>query len=196
MYKRQPIDSAPTAPIGSAAAATEPIPPLLGVQSLDGNPDLLLERPTPAELEFRKTVERYSHADWAREQRSESTCDAAIRYVLFGSPAALPDDFLSHAPSHKRPPLSEIHSVADKGRLHKDDDGTLLLVRKSTPAPAADPGAPSGCAAHLRDDEPSRIYAPILMRPWIMQHATPPPYATLGSPARFQCLSDSIGGSA
>ena len=75
----------------------------------------------------------------------------------------------SHIPSHKRPPLSEIRSLADKGRLHRDDDGTLLLVRKSTPASVAGPGTPSGRAARLLNDEPTRIYVPLLMRPWIMQ---------------------------
>ena len=144
------------------------MPPLLGVQSSDGTPAPLPERPTASELEFREAVERYSHADWAREQRAEPACDAAIHYLLLGSPAAFPDDFLSHIPSHKRPPLSEIRSLADKERLHRDDDGTLLLVRKSTPAPTAGPGAPSGRAARPLNDEPTRIYVPLLMRPWIM----------------------------
>ena len=42
----------------------------------------------------------------------------------------LPDDFLLHLAPHKRPPLSEVRSSAEKGRLYTDDDGILLLVRK------------------------------------------------------------------
>ena len=57
------IGSALTDPIGSAAAAIEPFPTLLGVQSSDGTPAPLLERPTAVELAFREAVERYSHAD-------------------------------------------------------------------------------------------------------------------------------------
>ena len=92
------------------------------MQGSDGTPAPLRERQTAAELEFYEAVERYSHADWAREQRVEPAFDAVIRYLRLGSPAALPDDFLSHIPSHKRPPLSGIRSLADKGRLHRDDD--------------------------------------------------------------------------
>ena len=29
-----------------------------------------------------ESVERYSHTDWAREQRAEPVCDAVIRYLL------------------------------------------------------------------------------------------------------------------
>ena len=65
------------------------------MQSSNGTPASFLERPTLVELEFREAVERYSHADWAREQPTEPACDAAIRYLLLGSPGALPDDFLS-----------------------------------------------------------------------------------------------------
>ena len=101
---------------------------------------------------YKRQVERYSHADWAQEQRAETVSDAAIQYLLLGSPAALPDSFLSHIPSRKRPPPSEIRSLADKGRLHNNDDGTLLLVRKSTPALTAGRGAPSVRAAHLLND--------------------------------------------
>ncbi len=127
-----PIRSPPAA---AAAAATEPTAPLLGVQSSATVPPVALpEEPTPAELEFRESVERYSHADWAREQRAEPACEAAIRYLLMGSPPVAPEDFLSHIPSQKRPPMSEIRSLTDKGRLHRDDDGTILLVRKPTPA--------------------------------------------------------------
>ena len=79
------------------------------------------------------------------------------------------DDFLSHIPSRKRPPLSEVRSLAYKGRFYRDDDETLLLVRKTIPTLATDPGTPSGHAARLLNDEPTRISISLLMRPWIMQ---------------------------
>ena len=89
-------DSAPTAPIGSAAAATEPVPPILGVQSSYCTPPAPFpETPTPAELEFRESAEHYSHADRAREQHAEPACDAATRNLPLGS-CVLSDDFLLH----------------------------------------------------------------------------------------------------
>ena len=61
-----------------------------------------------------------------------------------------------------------MRSLAEKGRLYTDDDA-LLLVRKFTPPALACPDKPGGRAARLLDDEPTRIYVPLLMRPWIMQ---------------------------
>ena len=46
-----------------------------------------------------------------REQRAEPACDAAIRYLLLGSPAVLPNDFLSPIPSHKRPLLCRVAAL-------------------------------------------------------------------------------------
>ena len=46
---------------------------------------------------------------------------------------------------------------------------SMGVWRKSSPTPAASPGAPSGRAARLLNDEPTRIYVPLLMRPWTMQ---------------------------
>ena len=81
----------------------------------------------------------------------------------------LPDDFLLHLAPHKRPPCSEVRSLADKRRLYADDDVILLLVRKSTPPAPVYPDKPGGRAARLLDDEPTQTYVPLNMRPWIMQ---------------------------
>ena len=62
-----------------------------------------------------------------------------MRYITIGRPSALPPDFLSFYPSHKRPSLSDIQELAGKRRVH------------------------------TTDDDPIRIYVPLLMRPWIMQ---------------------------
>ena len=59
----------------------------------------------------------------------------AMRYITIGRPSALPADVLSCYPSHKRPSLSDIQELADKGRLHTTDDDIVLLVRNPTPPP-------------------------------------------------------------
>ena len=123
-----------------------------------------------AELEFRAAVARFSHADWAREQRNELVCDATIRYILLDRPSVLPSDFWDdRVPLTRRPSLLEIRELANKGRLHIDDDGLALLVRKQTKAPSPSPHRPGERAARLLNDESLRIYVPMLMRPWIMQ---------------------------
>ena len=81
----------------------------------------------------------------------------------------LPEDFLLHLAPSKRPPLSEVRALADKSRLYRDDDGILLLARKLTPPVPVCPDKPGRRAARLLDDEPTRTYVPLLIRPWIMQ---------------------------
>ena len=79
-----------------------------------------------AEGQFADSVARYSHADWEREQQAEPTCHAAMRYITIGRPSALPPDFLSCSPSHKRPSHSDIKELAGKGLLHTTDGNTVL----------------------------------------------------------------------
>ena len=97
-----------------------------------------------------------------------------MRYIALGRPPALPDDFLSCSPSHQRPSFSEIQDFASKDLLHTTDDGTVLLVRQPTPQPAPDSQRSVGRAVGMLNDEPIRIYVPLLMRPWVMQacHST------------------------
>ena len=68
-------------------------------------PVALPEMPSSAEIEFIESVERYSHTDWAREQRAEPVCDAVVRYLLLSSPSVLPDNFLLHQAPRKLPPV-------------------------------------------------------------------------------------------
>ena len=82
-----------------------------------------------AELQLADSVARYSRADWEREEQAEPTCHAAIRYITIGRPSALPPDFQSCYPSHKRPSLSDIQELAGGGRLHTTGDDVVLLVR-------------------------------------------------------------------
>ena len=165
----RPIDSVPTASIGYAAAATELVPPLLGVQSSDGTPTPFPERPTPAELEFREAVECYSHDDWARTTRRTSLrCRHSVPPAR--EPCGPPQRFsLSYSISQTAPSVSGCCSLADKGRLRRDNDRTLPLARKSTPTSVDGLVTSSGRAAHLVNGESStQIYVPLLMRPWIM----------------------------
>ena len=102
------IDPVPAALIQHATDAAPPAPPLLGALPPEApwrvsTPAALPEMPSPTEIEFIESVERFSHNDWAREQRAKPVCDAAIRYLLLGSPSVLPDDFLLHLAPHKHP---------------------------------------------------------------------------------------------
>ncbi|CAN0544121.1 unnamed protein product, partial [Laminaria digitata] len=111
---------------------------------------------------------------WVRGQRAEPACHATMRYIALGRPPALPPDFSSCFPSHQRPSFSEIQDLAGKGKLHTTDDDIVMLVRKTNPPPPPDSTRPVGCTACLLNDEPVRIYVPLLMRPWVMQacHST------------------------
>ena len=91
-----------------------------------------------------------------------------MRYIVLGRPPSLPADFLSCFPSHQRPSFSEIQELTGRSRLHINDDGIVVLVRQPTPQPP-DSQRPMGHAACLLNDEPVRICAPLLMRPWVMQ---------------------------
>ena len=131
-----------------------------------------------------KSVERYSHTDWVREQRAEPVCDAAIRYLLFECPSVFPDDFLLHLAPHKRPPISEVRALAAKPRLCRDDDGILLLVRKLAPPAPACPDT-----TNLRE---STFRCSCVRGSCTRAMLTP--LATSVSVARFLCSRASIGG--
>ena len=124
---------------------------------------------SPAELEFRESVERYTRTDWAREQQKEPVCGATIRYVLLNHPSSVPKDFFVNVSYHHRhkPSLEDYRELTDKGRL-VTDDGICRLVRKPTKTPVSS-DRPGGRAARLLNDEPTRIYVRMLMRPWVMQ---------------------------
>jgi len=70
-------------------------------------------------------------------------------------------------PRARQPSFSEIRELANKGRLYVTANDIVLLVRKPTKPPP--PSRPRGRAACLLNDEPIRIYVPMLMRPWVMQ---------------------------
>ena len=93
---------------------------------------------------------------------------AAMRYIVLGRPPALPADFLSGFPSNQCPSFSKIQELAGKGRLHTHYDGIVLLVRQLTRPHPSDSHHPVGRTACLLNDEPDRIYVPLLTCPWVM----------------------------
>ena len=97
-----------------------------------------------------------------------------MRYIALGRPPALPNTVLSSFPSHQRPSLSKTQDLTGEFRPHATDDGTVLLVRRPTPKQDPDSQRSVGGAACLLHDEPSRIYIPVFIRPWVMQacHST------------------------
>ena len=167
---RPSIGPVPTAPIRPTTDGVTPAPPLLDILPPDAprrasTPAALSDMQSTAAVEFIESAERYTHSDWAREERSGSVCDAAIRNLLLGIPLVLPNDSLLQLESCTRPPLSEARYLPNEGRLYTDDDNILLLARKITPPALACSDEPGGRAARLFDDEPMRIYTPLLVRP-------------------------------
>ena len=67
-----------------------------------------------------------------------------------------------------------VQELAHGGCLHTTDAGTIVLVRQPSLPLASDTQRPVGCTACSLNDEPIRIYAPLLMRPCVMQacHST------------------------
>ena len=165
---------APTVHTPSGRDRAEPVgTPLLRLSSSPDVPSATKTDLDPlgaaAESQFGDSAARYSHADWAREQQAERACHAAMRYIALGRPPSLPDEFLSSFPSHQRPSFSEIQELAGKGRLHTTYHVIVLLVRQPTPQPPSDSQHPVRRAARLLNDEPTRSYVPLLMRPSVMQ---------------------------
>ena len=105
-------------------------------------------------------------------ERSTLSERATVRYVTSvsaGSQSCRPI-FWRATPRISIPPLIGIQKLAGKGRLHTTDDDIVLLVRNLTlPPTRSDKPNSVGRAACLLNDEPVRIYVPLLMRPWIMQ---------------------------
>ena len=191
----------PTVPIPSDRDRTEPVgAPLLRLTPPPGDtptaPAKLDALGDAAELQFADSVARNLHADWDREQQAEPTCHTVMRYIAIGWPSALPADFLSCYPSHKRPSLSDIQELG-KGRSHTTDDDSVLLVRNLTPPPkTSDELSSVGRAVCLLNYEPIRIYVSRLMRPWIMQACHSRRLATLAPSAHCACWSGFSGESA
>ena len=95
---------------------------------------------TCAESHFGDFAARYSHADWAREQQAEPARHAAMRYIAFGRPPALPDEFFSCFPSHQRPSFSEIQERPVISMPLPEGPGIAVSVDYVGPLPATPRG--------------------------------------------------------
>ena len=113
-----------------------------------------------------------------------------MRYISINRPSVLPPDFWACYPLHKRPSLSG----AGEG-LHATDDDIVEFVRNPTlPPTRSDKPNPVGRAACLLNDEPVRIYASLLMRPWIMQACLSAASCHLGTTRTLRMLGPFYGG--
>ena len=119
----------PTVSIPPDRDRAEPIgTPLLRLPSTPGDtptaPTKLDALDDVDELQFAHSVARFSRTGWEREHQVEPTCHAAVRFITIGRPPALPPDFLSCYPSHKRFSFSDTQELANRGRIHSTDDTT------------------------------------------------------------------------
>ena len=128
------------------------------------------------------------YAGWKREQHAEPMCHAMMRYVVIGRPSVLPPDILGGYLSHSRPSISDMKELAGKGRLHITDDDSVLLIRNPTLLPRSDKHNSVGRAVCLLNDEPVRIYDPLLMRSSIMQYCHSTASCHLGTTRTLRML--------
>lgn len=104
---------------------------------------------------------RYSHSNWAREQRAEPLCRAVAMYLQLSCLVPLPIDIFKPVGT-RAAPANEVLEHGRKGRLFITDSGEVLLVRCHTPPPAAHLATATGRYARLLGDEPTRIYVPLI----------------------------------
>ena len=159
-----PPAAAPTPPASPASTAARPAPPSTTSPTSPSTPTLLLPDPVVDlndDPHLLARVERYTYRDWAREQCAEPVCYAAIRFLSLDSPSPPPADLLDFIPSAQRPLLSNVLALAAKGRLHRTDDETALLVQRP---PTSQPGNSLPPPASFLP----RVYVPMLMRPWVL----------------------------
>ena len=122
-----PPAAAPTPPASPAPTAPRPVPPSTTSPTSPSTPTLLL--PDPAvdlynDPHLLARVECYTYRDWAREQRAEPVCYAAIRFLSFDSPPPPPADLFDSIPSAQRPLLSDVLALAAKA------DSTALTAKQ------------------------------------------------------------------
>ena len=107
----------------------------------------------------------YTHRDWKRAQRADAFCTCSLRYLTLGCPRPLPANLCNHLPPHAQPSLADVNNLTSKSQLFHGDDDTILLVRKHTPPPPPDGRS---CSSRQLTNAPTRIYVPLMARPWIM----------------------------
>ena len=86
-------------------------------------------RRPPAAI-FQTGFARYSPADWKREQHTEPTCHAMIRYIFTDRPSFLPPDVWACYPLHKRPSRSDIQELARFGYIRPTTTSSYSSVTR------------------------------------------------------------------
>ena len=162
----------------SSVAAPASTPPLVGTPTPTTTPGITPPAPgdapgddarlQEAELQFKESVENFTHRDWAAEQGKDHICKAALRYIDHGRPDTEPTNFFPSPRELLQPSFAEVRELAHKGRIVTTDDGVRLFARKLTKPPPTNSTRPGGRAARLLHDEHIRIYVPMTMRPWVM----------------------------
>ena len=119
---------------------------------------------------FLSCVEHFMHTDWVHEQGAEPLCSATIQFLSLHSPTPPPPDLLDSFQPSLRPQVLDVLAITVKSQLHRTDDDTVLLVRKTLKPHN------TGTSCTPSTLPPSRTYVPVLMPPWVMHtsHATAP----------------------
>ena len=110
------------------------------------------------------------HTDWVHGQGAEPLCSATIQFLSLHSPTPPPPDLLDSFQPSLRPQVLDVLAITVKSQLHRTDDDTVLLVRKTLKPHN------TGTSCTPSTLPPSRTYVPVLMPPWVMHtsHATAP----------------------
>ena len=145
------------------------------------------------QLRFAGSVARYSHADWKREQNAEPTCHATIRYLSIGRPLALPPTFWRANPRTSIPPAQTSRSW--RVRIDYIQPMTTSFYSSVTRHCRLQrlTNSTVGRAACLLNDQPIRIYVPLLMSPWVMQARHSMASRHLGTTRTLRMLERFIG---
>ena len=131
-----------------------------------------LDETSSAELD-RPPIENYTQYDWCREQLADPVCRATMAYLERGCPIPFPSDVLTDVVDSVRvqiaPTKDDVLELAGKSALvevsHDGRTVQLLVRRPST----RKNDLRTGRVASLLDDEPTRIFVPMLLRPLVLQ---------------------------
>lgn len=88
---------------------------------------LPIHPPTPPRLTtftvyFHESVQRYTYREWSREQNDEPSSNAAIELLSLGPLSDVSSTLVDNIPASKRPAVSDVLELTQKGRLHTTDE--------------------------------------------------------------------------
>jgi len=85
-------------------------------------PDVEVEPLSPSEIDFHKSVEELSFADWAQEQRADSTCRAAIAFIKSGRSSPFPVNLLENEDPSLAPSEEDVLALAEQCTILEVDE--------------------------------------------------------------------------